>query len=589
MSSKKVKSANDASSSRDGLGGGESVIADHGRRRSTCGYCKSPARSSISHGLSAETLTVSDYQALIDRGWRRSGCYLYKHEMDKTCCPSYTIRLKASDFVPSKEQQRVSRRLERFLDGKLDVQPKEQTEHTGVSSSLGTATSEEKSKVEPVMDDLSKTIDQAVQICIQSGEFPSNMQIPKASVKKVLCDKRKKLAKGPEQLLYTSNIAFPIAAAIKRTHTSEKVEINGNKLSPETISEILLTAMSKLGETPGISIEVSKGHINFLSASKASLSEKDVVPNETLHAKKDSRKLKLEMRLKRSSFDPEEHELYKRYQLKVHNDNPSHVVESSYRRFLVDSPLIYVQPLGENDEKVVPPCGFGSFHQQYRVDGRLVAVGVVDILPKCLSSVYLFWDPDYAFLSLGKYSAIQEINWVRENQARCPSLEYYYLGYYIHSCSKMRYKAAYRPSELLCPLRFKWVPFEVARPLLDKKRYVILSDIKESQNQCSLLPHASETLATSEHEDMEQGETNDDFMGGSDDEDEEMDESESEDAYIESDIDNIVIGLYGSQYRYKDLRKMLNPVGRKQLEPMLQSYRKVVGDELSERMVYEIR
>lgn len=53
--------------------------------------------------------------ALIDRGWRRSGCYLYKHEMDKTCCPSYTIRLKASDFAPSKEQQRVSRRLERCV------------------------------------------------------------------------------------------------------------------------------------------------------------------------------------------------------------------------------------------------------------------------------------------------------------------------------------------------------------------------------------------------------------------------------------------------------------------------------------------
>ncbi|KAF8115174.1 hypothetical protein N665_0029s0020 [Sinapis alba] len=592
MSSKKVTSANDASSSRDG---GESVIADHGRRRSTCGYCKSPARSSISHGLSAETLTVSDYQALIDRGWRRSGCYLYKHEMDKTCCPSYTIRLKASDFIPSKEQQRVSRRLERFLEGKLDVQSMEQREHAGASSSLGTSKSEEKSKVEPVMDDLSKMIDQAVQICIQSGELPSNMQIPKASVKKVFCEKSKKLAKGPEQLLYTSNVAFPIAAAIKRTLTSEKVEINGNKLSPETISEMLLSAMSKLEETPGISIKICKGHINFLSSSKDSFSEKDNISrgaNSTAEGEnhKARRKLNLEMRLKRSSFDREEHELYKRYQLKVHNDNPSHVVESSYRRFLVDSPLIYVQPSG--DEKV-PHCGFGSFHQQYRVDGRLVAVGVVDILPKCLSSVYLFWDPDYAFLSLGKYSAIQEINWVRENQVHCPSLEYYYLGYYIHSCSKMRYKAAYRPSELLCPLRFQWVPFEVARPLLDKKPYVILSDITDSQNQASSLPYASETLATSEHEDMEQGETNDRYMGGSDDDDdddEEMDESESEDTHIDSDyIDNIIISLYGSQYRYKDLRKMLNPVGRKQLEPMLQSYRKVVGDELSERMVYELR
>lgn len=110
----------------------------------------------------------------------------------------------------------------------------------------------------------------------------------------------------------------------------------------------------------------------------------------------------------------------------------------------------------------------------------------------------------------------------------------------------------------------RWVPFEIARPMLDKKPYVILSDIAISQNQCSLLAGASETLAepaASEHEDMEQGETNDNFMGCSDDEDEdddEMDETESEDSHIESDpgskdndINNILIGLYGSQYRYK--------------------------------------
>lgn len=363
---------------------------------------------------------------------------------------------------------------QRFLDGKLDVQPRE---HTGASSSgevsvsgrttLGTVTSEEKNNVEPVMDALSKRVDQAVQRCIQSGDFPSNMQIPKASVKKVFCAKRKKLSEGPEQFLYTSNIAFPIAAAIKRSQSSEKGETNNaeeNRLSPETVSEMLSSAMSKMGEIPGMSVKVCKGHINFLADAKDSFSDRDVVPNGNISRGANStsegldsenhqaKKRKLEINLKRSSFDPEEHELYKRYQLKVHNDKPAHVVESSYRRFLVDSPLIDVQPSG--DEKV-PPCGFGSFHQQYRVGGRLIAVGVVDILPKCLSSVYLFWDPDYAFLSLGKYSALQEINWVNENQAHCPSLEYYYLGYYIHSCSKMRYKAAYRPSELLCPLRFQ--------------------------------------------------------------------------------------------------------------------------------------
>lgn len=49
MSSKKAKTKNDASSSR-GCMSGVSIVADCGRNRSTCGYCKSSARSSISHG-----------------------------------------------------------------------------------------------------------------------------------------------------------------------------------------------------------------------------------------------------------------------------------------------------------------------------------------------------------------------------------------------------------------------------------------------------------------------------------------------------------------------------------------------------------
>lgn len=51
---------------------------------------------------------------LLDRGWRRSGSFLYKPEMETTCCPAYTIRLKADNFSPSKEQLRVSRRMQRY-------------------------------------------------------------------------------------------------------------------------------------------------------------------------------------------------------------------------------------------------------------------------------------------------------------------------------------------------------------------------------------------------------------------------------------------------------------------------------------------
>lgn len=68
----------------------------------------------------AERLRCEDYQTLIDRGWRRSGKYIYKPKMDETCCPQYTIRCHALNFKPSKSQKKVIKHLNRFLsDGLL--------------------------------------------------------------------------------------------------------------------------------------------------------------------------------------------------------------------------------------------------------------------------------------------------------------------------------------------------------------------------------------------------------------------------------------------------------------------------------------
>jgi arginine-tRNA-protein transferase len=99
---------------------------------------------------------------------------------------------------------------------------------------------------------------------------------------------------------------------------------------------------------------------------------------------------------------------------------------------------------------------YGGFHQQYRIDGKLVAVGVIDVMPRCLSSVYLFYDPDYDALNMGTVTALKEIEWVQKTSKSTPKLNEYYMGYYIHSCKKMKYKGTFRPSELLCPERFTW-------------------------------------------------------------------------------------------------------------------------------------
>ena len=94
----------------------------------------------------------------------------------------------------------------------------------------------------------------------------------------------------------------------------------------------------------------------------------------------------------------------------------------------------------------------------------------MDVLPRCVSSVYAFYDPVISeHINLGKLTALYEINWVKHAQRFRPNLKYYYLGYYIHSCQKMRYKAEYKPSDILCPVRGVWVDFEVAKKRLESR------------------------------------------------------------------------------------------------------------------------
>ncbi|DBA69539.1 TPA: hypothetical protein ACH3X2_012738 [Trebouxia sp. C0005] len=171
--------------------------------------------------------------------------------------------------------------------------------------------------------------------------------------------------------------------------------------------------------------------------------------------------------------------LYLKYQVSNHHDDPHKVTRQSFKRFLIDSPFKSTPadawPPGHS-----PPCGLGSFHQQYWLDEKLIAVGVLDVLPHALSSKYFFWDSDYAKLAPGKFSALKEAEWVQRAAQSCPALHYYYMGFYIHSCHKMRYKADYHPSDLLCPERLTWVPFEHVKAALDDKEYQVLSDVPDT-------------------------------------------------------------------------------------------------------------
>lgn len=65
----------------------------------------------------------------------------------------------------------------------------------------------------------------------------------------------------------------------------------------------------------------------------------------------------------------------------------------------------------------------------------------------------------------------REVAFVRTLQSNAPELKWYYMGFYIHSCPKMRYKASLSPSMLLCPETYTWHPIELCLPLLDRNKY----------------------------------------------------------------------------------------------------------------------
>ena len=97
----------------------------------------------------------------------------------------------------------------------------------------------------------------------------------------------------------------------------------------------------------------------------------------------------------------------------------------------------------------------------YCVEDKLVGVALSDILTTSISSIYCFYDHDYAHLSLGKYSILAQIKIAKEM-----NVENIYLGYWIEDHFSMGYKKAYTPFEILknrVPLNQKtiWEPYEV--------------------------------------------------------------------------------------------------------------------------------
>ena len=171
--------------------------------------------------------------------------------------------------------------------------------------------------------------------------------------------------------------------------------------------------------------------------------------------------------LEPDTFTEEKYEVFENYQRIVHREPPSKISKHGFKRFLCDSPLSRETAVGADGTE----RKLGSFHQCYRIDGKLVAVGVLDLLPDCVSAVYFLYHESIHWLNPGKLGALREIALAREAGYR-----WWYPGYYVHNCAKMRYKIEYRPQYVLDPESLDWYLLDKqALALFDTEHYVCFS------------------------------------------------------------------------------------------------------------------
>jgi len=130
----------------------------------------------------------------------------------------------------------------------------------------------------------------------------------------------------------------------------------------------------------------------------------------------------------------EKYDIYRRYLAHQHPDSRQTDDREGLRNFLYTTSVDTMEVryrLDDGDE-------------EGEESGRLIALSLLDVSSRSLSSVYHFFDPRERKRSLGVYSVLYEVE-----LGRRWGIPWYYLGYWVEGAPTMKYKANYYPHEIL--------------------------------------------------------------------------------------------------------------------------------------------
>jgi arginyl-tRNA--protein-N-Asp/Glu arginylyltransferase len=140
----------------------------------------------------------------------------------------------------------------------------------------------------------------------------------------------------------------------------------------------------------------------------------------------------LESRILDLKYHPEHYALYLRYQAQRHaGGGMDQDSREQYRHFLLQSNV---------ESRLI----------EFRENGALRMVSIIDHLQDGVSSVYTFFDPAIQGASFGTYNILWQVDLCRQLD-----LPYLYLGYWIAQSRKMAYKIQFQPMEGLVDGRWQ--------------------------------------------------------------------------------------------------------------------------------------
>lgn len=428
---------------------------------SKCAYCDNPTGDRYDYfyctNMSCELL-----EDFMEHNWWRTGQVVFKPRFAEVCCPSYSMRMPAAGFLPSKSHRRIIRKWTDFL---ASGDPRWENRCRGNPSGSGGFDEVDSPHVVIVPSTADETTAR-IQVAISTATLLSESEgnptpsVPPEGVSLSATDKPKAetispLKKHREPVLPGKG-ADPNRPPCRKAKVI-RAERRRQRLAVQGIDNAEAAPRPKITPSP----------------KRPSLQEL-LREHDPGHTPKDvDRAHRLEVKLlpcnprdpQLTKTLPRAYEIYDKFQNVIH---PGKVRFSSLLEFewgFVNSPL-----------RNPPNKTLGTYHMHYYLDGELMMISIIDVLPTYFVSIYFFYDPDIRFLTPGIYTCLRELELLQNLQKEQPDVIYYGLGYYNHFSPKVSYKKQFGPAELLCNETDTFVPIEPSIAKILVKPYIRLVD-----------------------------------------------------------------------------------------------------------------